>query len=182
MYSNRICKDKKFCFIIKDMGTLDIILLLCFIPAIVRGIQKGFIEQVVSIISIFAGAWLAFKFTTPLSEWLTSYITLDAKLLHILSFTVVVMMSVFLLNIIGRLLSKTLSLASLGWINRLAGFLFSIVKAALIVGLLVFVFDNLNTKWNIVDANLLRESVVYSTLHDMAMNVFPYLKSLINVG
>ena len=35
------------------MGILDIILLCCFIPAIVQGISKGFISQVISIHSPF---------------------------------------------------------------------------------------------------------------------------------
>ena len=48
------------------MGTLDIILLICFIPALVRGIQKGFIEQVISLASIFIGAWMAYRFAEPL--------------------------------------------------------------------------------------------------------------------
>ena len=61
------------------MGTLDIILLICFIPAIVRGIQKGFVEQLVAIVSILLGAWLAFKFSTPLSTWAAGFITLEPK-------------------------------------------------------------------------------------------------------
>ena len=161
------------------MGTLDIVLLICFVPAVVRGIQKGFIEQIVSIASIFIGVWAAFRFTQPLSVWLAGYINADAKLLHIISFVVVVVLAVILLNLLGRLLTKTVKLASLGWLNRILGLVFAILKAALIIGLLVFVFDSLNVKWNLIDPGVLKDSVVYNALRDAALKVFPYLKDLI---
>ena len=44
------------------MNTLDIVILLLFIPGIVRGISKGFIEQVISLVGIVLSAYLAFKF------------------------------------------------------------------------------------------------------------------------
>ena len=37
------------------MTILDIVLLACFIPAIVQGLTKGFIQQVISIAAIIIG-------------------------------------------------------------------------------------------------------------------------------
>lgn len=161
------------------MGILDIILLICFIPAIVHGIRKGLIEQIVSIVSIFAGAWLAFKFTAPLSAWLTQFIQLEAKLLHVLCFALVVVLVVLILFLIGRILTGTLKLVSLGWINSLLGIVFALFKTALVIGLVIFVFDSLNCKWAIVNPEILNDSVVYSALRDASLKVFPYLKSLL---
>ena len=163
------------------MGILDILLLVCFIPALVRGIQKGFIEQVVSIASIFIAAWLAYRFAEPLSGWLTQFSGLEPKILGILSFAVIVILAVFLLNLAGKLLAKTLSLASLGFLNRLLGVVFALLKAALIIGLVIFVFDGLNAKWAIVNSEILQGSAIYTTLRDAAVAVFPYLKNLLNI-
>ena len=96
------------------MGTLDIILLICFIPALVRGIQKGFIEQIISLASIFIGAWMAYRFAEPLSVWLTQFINVEPKILGVASFAIVVILTVILLNLLGKLLTKTLKMASLG--------------------------------------------------------------------
>ena len=52
------------------MGILDIVLLICFVPAIVSGVTKGFIRQVVEIVAILAGAWVAFRCSSMLSVWL----------------------------------------------------------------------------------------------------------------
>lgn len=163
------------------MGIPDILLLICFIPALVRGIQKGLIEQVISIISIFAGAWLAYHFASTLAEWLTQFSGLDPKILGIISFALIVILSVFLLNLVGKLLAKTLSLASLGFLDHLLGVVFALLKAALIIGLIIFVFDPLNAKWGIVNSEILDGSIVYTTLRNIALKVFPYLKELLNL-
>lgn len=163
------------------METLDILLLICFIPALVRGIQKGFIEQVISLVSIFVGAWAAYRFASPLGVWLKDYINLEPKILGVVSFAVIVILTVFILTLIGKLLSKTLSLASLGFVNRLLGVVFALLKAALVIGLIIFVFDTLNTKWAIVNTQILQDSVIYKALHGAAMKVFPYLKNLLNL-
>lgn len=163
------------------MGTLDIILLICFVPALVRGIQKGFIEQVISLASIFIGAWMAYRFAEPLSVWLTQFINVEPRILGVASFAIVVVITVLLLTLLGKLLSKTLSLASLGFVNRLLGVVFALLKAALMIGLTIFVFDTLNAKWNIVNPEVLDSSVIYGALHSAAMKVFPYLQNLLNL-
>ena len=41
------------------MNTLDIILLILFIPGVIRGLTKGFLEQAVSLAGIFISVYLA---------------------------------------------------------------------------------------------------------------------------
>ena len=52
------------------MNVIDIILLICFVPAVIMGLRKGFIAQVIAIISIILGIWLSFQFSAALSGWL----------------------------------------------------------------------------------------------------------------
>ena len=163
------------------MGTLDIILLICFVPALVRGIQKGLVEQLISLVSIFIGAWMAYRFAEPLSVWLTQFINLEPRILGVASFAVIVIITVFLLALLGKLLAKTLKLASLGFVDRLLGVIFALLKAALVIGLLIFVFDTFNGKWNLVNPEVLDGSVIYGALHGAAMKVFPYLQNLLNL-
>ena len=41
------------------MNVLDIIILLLFLPGIIRGLTKGLIEQAVSLAGIVASVWAA---------------------------------------------------------------------------------------------------------------------------
>ena len=42
------------------MAILDIILLLCFVPAIVGGISKGLVKEVVDLAAVLLAAWAGF--------------------------------------------------------------------------------------------------------------------------
>ena len=78
------------------MGTLDIILLCCFIPAVVTGILKGFIEQATNLVAIICSAWAAFKFATLLADWMAGFLTVDEKLLRIIAFIIPAPVTFFL--------------------------------------------------------------------------------------
>ena len=161
------------------METLDIILLVCFVPSLVTGIRKGLVEQLVSLISIFAGVWAAFKFSVVIGEWLNGFMHTDQKIVNIRAFAVTVIITIFMLAAVGKLITKTLSLASLGWLNRLLGFVFALLKAAIVIGLLIFILDPVILKFGIVKPEVLNSSVVYTALRDLSLKVFPYLKELI---
>jgi len=161
------------------MNIIDIILLLCFIPAVISGLRKGFIAQVIAIISLVLGTWLSFKFATALSLWMGQWIETSARLLNIISFTVIFVVVVFGLFFIGKILEKSIKIIMLGWLNRLLGVFFALLNCALITGLVILAFNAINTRFNLVPAETLSESVFYYPLRDIANSVFPYLKTLL---
>ena len=164
------------------MAILDIILLLCFIPAIVTGISKGFIKQVVDLVAILAAAWAAFHFSTMMADWLSQYLTLDASILKVVSFVLVAIVVAVLLHLVGALLTKTLKALSLGFLNRLLGLVFGVLKVALILGLVILLFETLNSSLHIVKPEATADAVVYNALKNAANAIFPILKSFVTGG
>ena len=159
------------------MTILDIILLICFVPAIVTGITRGFVSQAAQIVAIILGAWAAFHFSSVICDWLSQYLTMDETVLKIVAFVLVVIVIVLILNLLGNLLSRLLRALSLGWFNGILGVAFGILKVGLILGLLIMVFEGLNASIELVDEKLLADSRVYTTLRELTEKVFPYLKS-----
>ena len=161
------------------MSIVDIILLICFIPAIISGIRKGFISQVISIVSIIAGVWVSYEFSTQVGTWLGQHIEATDNVLKLISFGVI-MIAVFAgLALLGKLLEGLINFVMLGWVNRLLGVVFALLKTGLIVGLLIMVFCSLNNNLNLVSDEVLADSVLFTPLKNIAYTVFPYLKSLI---
>ncbi|MBQ9660046.1 MAG: CvpA family protein [Bacteroidales bacterium] len=164
------------------MAILDIILLLCFVPAIVSGISKGFIKQVVDLVAILLAAWAAFHFSPTLGGWLGQYITLDAGVLNVISFVLIIIVVAMLLNLVGSLVTKTLSALSLGFLNRLLGLVFAILKVALVLGLLILLFETLNSSLHLVKPESTANAVVYNALKEAAEKIFPILKTFVTGG
>jgi len=161
------------------MNIVDIILLICFVPALVQGLRKGFISQVIAIISIIAGVWVSARFTASASTWLAQYIEGSEQVLKVISFALIFIAVIAVLAILGRLLEGTVKLIMLGWLNRLLGMVLSLVKAGLIVGLVIMAFCSLNNTFSLVSEEVLNESVLFPPLKNMAYTVFPYLKELL---
>lgn len=161
------------------MSTPDIIILICFLPAIISGIMKGFIEQAVALVSLILGAWLAFKFSTVVSGWLQPYFEVSETVLNVISFVVILVAVVLVLFVLGKILTGVSKLVMLGWLDRLLGLVFALLKAGLIIGILIILFDTLNVKFEFVEEKVLDESVLYGPIRDIAYMVFPYLKELL---
>lgn len=161
------------------MNILDAIILICLIPAIFQGIRKGFISQAISIISLIAGIWASARFADIVSEWASKYITASEQVLNIVAFAIILIVVFIVLGLIGRLLESILKFVLLGWLNKLAGVVFSLIKALLILGLIITVFSSLNDTIEIVRPEVLADSRLYQPLKDTADAVFPYIKNIL---
>ena len=64
------------------MATLDIILLICFLPGIIRGISKGFLEQALALAGVVLSVWAAFRFSGLVATWLKPYADLSETTLN----------------------------------------------------------------------------------------------------
>ena len=161
------------------MSIVDIILLICFVPALISGIRKCFISQVISIVSLIGGVWLSYEFSEPVGAWLSQYIETTENVLKLISF-IIIMIAVFAgLALVGKLLEGIINFVMLGWVNKLLGVVFALLKTGLIVGLVIMLFCSLNNSLHLVSDEVLAESVLFTPLKNAAYTVFPYLKSLI---
>lgn len=158
---------------------MDIILLLCLVPAVVSGIRKGLISQIVGLVAIVLGVWLAFHFSTPVGEWVKGWLAASENGIKAVSFLLIFIAAGIGLRLLGKLLEGILKLVMLGWVNRLLGVVFALVKYLLIMGVVVIAFDALNAKTQMIPAETLDASRVYGLVKEIALFVFPYLKQLI---
>ena len=159
------------------MATLDIILLCCFIPGIIRGLSKGFLEQALALAGIVLSVWAAFRFSSLVCTWLKPYVTLSETTLNVLSFALILIVISLLVVLVAKLLTKVAELAMLGWLDKTLGLVFALAVNALVIGVLIILFDTVNAKFGFVKPEALDASIVYTSLRDLSYLVFPYLKS-----
>ena len=160
------------------MNVLDIILIIPFIPGLIRGLSKGFLEQVLSLAGIVLGVWLAYRFSAPVGEQIAKHITLSDTMLHLVAFGSVLLIVLILVMMLSSLLSGLVNKTPLEWLDKALGFVFSCCVTALLVGLCIILFDTLNDKFQLVNPSVLEESMLYEPLRQLGYFVFPYLKQL----
>ncbi len=153
--------------------------MLCFIPALVMGLKKGFISQVISIISIILGIWLSARFATLVSGWIGQYIEGSEQVLNLVAFAIILVAVFILLALLGRLLEGAIKMVMLGWLNKLLGVIFAFLKTGLIVGLLIMVFCSINDTLHLISEEYLNSSVLFPTFKNLAYSTFPYLRDIL---
>ncbi len=161
------------------MNTLDIIILVLFIPGILRGISKGLLEQAITLIGIVLSVYLAFKFSGAACTWLSQYLNVSPTVLNILGFALVLILVLLAVLFVAKLITAAVEKASLGWINKVLGLVFSLAVTAVVIGLIIIMFDTINGKFSLVKGSALQDSLLYGALKDFGYFVFPYLRQLL---
>ena len=143
------------------------------------GIRKGFIAQAISIISIIVGIWASAHFADIVAGWVAQYITASDQILKVVAFALILIAVFIALAAVGKLLEGMFKLVMLGWLNKVLGVVFALLKTGLIVGVAIMAFSSLNDTFNLVQEPVLNESVLYPPLKKLAFEVFPYLKDML---
>ncbi len=164
------------------MNTVDIVILVLLVPAVIQGLVKGFVTQAAGLLGIILGVWASFRFSELVSGWLAPYISANPQVMHIIAFTIILVVVILLLALIGRALKGILKFAMLAWVDKLLGVVFGILKAGLILGILVILFESVNAQFSLVGEETLSGSKLYPLVRDFTYTVFPYLKQLFTNG
>ena len=153
------------------MNIVDIVILACFIPALIQGFIKGFVKQVVSLAVIFFTFFLSSKFSVPLGEYLTQYITVSPQAMKVICFVIILVVTGFVLTLVGRFITGTLRAISLGGVDKLLGAVLAVLEYAFIISIVIMFLAMLNDHLAIIKPSVLEDSSLWQPMHDFAYNL-----------
>jgi membrane protein required for colicin V production len=84
------------------MSIVDIIILICFIPFLVKGFLNGLIRQIIGIASLILGVWSSYKFSSIVASWITEWVEASGPVINIISFTLVFIVSLLLFPYLAK--------------------------------------------------------------------------------
>jgi membrane protein required for colicin V production len=117
----------------------DIIVIVILGYCLIRGVFRGLIKELSSIIGVLSGFYAAFTYymllAKPLSKWIT-----NTGYLNILSFLIIFCGVFIIISILGVIINYLLKIAFLGWLDRILGSVFGAMKGILIVSVLLIAF------------------------------------------
>jgi membrane protein required for colicin V production len=117
------------------MNPFDIIIIVILGYSLVRGIFRGLVKEVSSIIGVLGGFYAAFTYYTMLAKLLSGLIK-ETAYLNILSFLIIFCGVLIIVGILGVIIKYLLNIAFLGWVDRIGGVGFGLVKGILIASIL----------------------------------------------
>ncbi len=120
-----------------DMNILDIGILIIVALTTFRGFFRGIIQEAATLFGIIASFFLASFYYKELASWLGRYYPHHSLLAGIFCFILIFVLSFFLFHFFAIIIRKAVHLALLGWLDRVLGGLFGLIKGAVIVFFLV---------------------------------------------
>jgi membrane protein required for colicin V production len=158
------------------MNYLDVALALPLLYGVYRGFTKGLIISVASLAALVLGVFAAVYFSSFFGGYINKWFHPDPKHLKVLSFAVTFILVVIVVRLIGWGLDKMIKAVALGFANRLLGVLFSVLKWAFILSVLISIMDSTLTTKNLINEQSKQESILYRPISKIAPFVFPFLK------
>jgi len=160
------------------MNPIDIVFVVCLLAFLFAGIKHGLVKQIVSFCVVYFGISLSLRFSGIVAEWIMKWIHGSPLAVKIISFVIVLFVIALILNLIGKLVEKIISISLLGWLNKLLGALIAVFVYLIVISVITFFFDSVNSSLHLISKQVLAESKTYSSLLDFANLIFPYLKEL----
>lgn len=157
------------------MNYIDIILGLLLLFAAISGFRKGLVSELASLAALILGIWGAIEFSYIITDFLLENFDLQTKYLNIISFVITFVVIVILVHIVGSAVNKFIETAMLGFINKLAGIAFGILRSALILSIILVVFDKIDEDVEILSKKAKQESRLYEPIRNFAPSLFPFI-------
>ncbi len=120
------------------MNVVDITILVILTGFLVKGLVRGLLKELCSLLGLLGGAVLAFCFHASLAELLVESLRVPASAAVIAAFLAIFLTTIIFFAVLGHLLSRFVKLVFLGGLNRVAGGFFGVAEGVVLLAVILF--------------------------------------------
>jgi membrane protein required for colicin V production len=154
---------------------IDIAFILVMILAIFKGLGKGLILGIFSLLAFIIGLAAALKLSVVVAEYLKDSSGSFSKWLPLISFMLVFIAVILLVGLLARLVKKTMQFAMLGWLDSLAGMVLYVAIYTIIFSIFLFFAEKLF----LLQPSTVQDSKIYPYVAPLGPKVMDNLGSII---
>ena len=160
------------------MGVIDIVLGALILFGLVRGFMKGLFVEVASLVALITGVYCAIHFSNFAAEFLQTKTEWNEKTINIAAFAITFVIIVLAIALAGKALTKLADFAALGIINKLLGGIFGALKLAIILSVILNIFDKMNSNVTFVDKEHTENAILYNSVRSLVPIIFPSILTI----
>ncbi len=163
------------------MNILDIIIILCFIPILIGGYKKGFINQAISIIALLLGTWIASAFAGKVGAWFLPMMEGNCDnpqgMAYLAGFAITLVIVMLVVLLLGKIIEKLLAIVIPDIVNKILGLALAAVNGVLLVCVLFLIFNVLNQIYMFTDLKeaFFADSMIYPVIESTTNAILPNL-------
>ncbi|HEY6142263.1 MAG TPA: CvpA family protein [Flavobacterium sp.] len=158
------------------MSFLDIVLGSLLLFGLYKGIKNGLFVEIASLISLLLGIYIAVKFSILTAEIVSGFVHWNPKTIQVTAFILTFILVVIGVYFLAKFLTGIADFAQLGWINKLGGGFFRILKTILIVSVFLNLFEKINFNNTFAKKETLDNSIFYRPIQKTAGFIYPSIE------
>jgi membrane protein required for colicin V production len=161
------------------MNSLDIGILLIAALFFLRGIFRGFVFELVTVVGLILGYIISITYLSLLSGYILSFFpSAPESIVNLISFFILFVGTNLLLRMVANIITKTLKIAMLGWLNRLLGGLLGMLKSIIIMSIIVFIIDLIPFSSTLMEQVEVNSSQLYPVLNALGPRLYTEIQKL----
>lgn len=152
------------------MGFIDIILAALLVFGLIRGLRNGLFVELASLVSFFIGIYIAVKFSYIVGGFIG-----DSKTAKVAAFVITLIIVVVAIHLLAKVFSGIASFVFLGWLNKLGGAVFAVLKTALLLGIVLSLFQKVNINDALISKETQEKSLLFNPVLKTSEMLLPVL-------
>jgi len=157
------------------MNWIDIAIIVILALSMVMGFIHGLVKEVASLAALILGIWGAIKFSGFTAEKLYDYFDMTGQYVGVVAFIITFGIIVVIIHFIGIIADKIVDAVALGFVNRLLGIAFGLLKSVLIMSVFFSVMNAVNERKPFLPEDKIQSSMFYNPISDIAPAMFPII-------
>ena len=158
------------------MSFIDIVFTALLGYALFTGLKNGLFVEIASFGSLVIGIFVAIKFSHIVRFSIEDLIKINPKYIEIVAFAITFLLVVVGIHLLAKFFTSILSLAYLGWLNKLGGAVFSLLKTVLMLSVVISLFQKININHILVKEETLNNSIFYNPIQEVSKFMYPSLE------
>lgn len=158
------------------MNYIDLVLGILLIIAAIQGFRKGFIIELASLAALILGIWGGIKFSDFTASLITKHTGYHSDHLSTIAFIITFIIIIILVHTMGKMLDTVVKAVFLGFLNRLAGIIFGVLKSAVILSIFLLLFDSVDENVHLLPFKQKTDSKLYVPMKQLVPTLFPFIK------
>lgn len=158
------------------MNYLDIIISILLIYGVIKGFENGLIKEVTGVIALISGLYIAIQFSSFFEPKIINYFDFQKEFIPIITFALLFFVTFIIFKLLGYIIDKFFKVLALGFISKVLGSIFGILKVIVILSFLI----SMTNKYELINKKIKQQSILFYQLELCSETIIPEINKYKN--
>lgn len=149
------------------MNYLDIFIAIPLIWGLYKGLSRGIIKELASLLGLVVGIYGALRFSDQFHLLIQENTSIDESFIPIIAFAITFLIIILMVRVLGLILDKIIKMVALGLISRVLGGVFGVLKMALIISALLLIVNSIDQQFEIIPKEQKSKALLYQPISEI---------------